>query len=483
MSYGKINVSIRLRFTLLYNAILALTLFIFGGALYPIQSQSTLQALRTEMARNSSILVEAVLRQGILPSRPAPQPPPGYQPLPFDQFSSDPAFRRLQEREIVRLLDYQGNLIVSPFGAAEDALPLSAAALKALQAGQEQWETETVNERRLLIYNRPLIHDGQVAYILQLARPLSERDNSLGMLSSTLIGASLVTLLAAFGIGWALSGIMLQPIQRMTQTARAIGAERDFTRRVEHQGPQDEVGQLATTFNAMLAQLQAAYQRVAQALEMQRSFVADVSHELRTPLTTLRGNLALLRRTPPIPAEEQADILNDSVEESERLIRLVNDLLVLARADAGRSLNKETLNLLPLLEESCRQARQLAPERSLSLQAAPELSVLGDRDALKQVLLIALDNALKHSSGAIEVQAAARGEWVELSVQDHGPGIPADKLPHVFDRFYRGEDSAAPGFGLGLAIAKSLVEAQGGTIALQSEPGRGSRLVVSLAAG
>ena len=138
-------------------------------------------------------------------------------------------------------------------------------------------------------------------------------------------------------------GITLHPIQRLTQTARTIGDERDFTRRVTYTGPQDEVGQLATTFNSMLARLQDAYQQVAHSLEMQRDFVADVSHELRTPLTTLRGNLGLLRREPPIPAEEQADILTDMMDESDRLIRLVNDLLVLARADAGRSLAKEPL--------------------------------------------------------------------------------------------------------------------------------------------
>ena len=189
---------------------------------------------------------------------------------------------------------------------------------------------------------------------------------------------------------------------------------------------------------------------------MQRNFVADVSHELRTPLTTLRGNLGLLRREPPTPPEEQADILSDMVEESDRLIRLVNDLLLMARADAGRSLARESLEVKPLLEECVRQACQLDQQRKISLDVTGEINIQGDRDALKQVVLILLDNALKHSDGAIQVKAALNSRHVELRVQDFGPGIPPDKLDHVFDRFYRGEEGRVhPRFWPGAADCQS----------------------------
>ena len=141
------------------------------------------------------------------------------------------------------------------------------------------------------------------------------------------------------------SGITLKPIHRITQTAQTIGDERDFTRRVDYTGPSDEVGQLANTFNSMLSRLQDAFRKVEHSLQMQRDFVTDVSHELRTPLTTLRGNLGLLHRELPMPPEEQTDILTDMVDESDRLIRLVNDLLTLARADTGRSLAKEPVDV------------------------------------------------------------------------------------------------------------------------------------------
>jgi signal transduction histidine kinase len=471
--------SIRLRLTLLYSAILALTLIVFGVALYSIQAQDTLNALRRDLVLSSNKLVEAALRTS-MPRQPdlsQQQPPP---PRSFDQFSGDQVFQELREREIVRILDAEGNLVASPFGREEDALPLSDVGLAALQAQQEWWADEIVSDEHMLIYSRPVVNSGETVSIVQVARSLTERDRTLNSLAITLGGAGLLTILIAFGAGWALSGVSLRPINRITQTAEAIGEERDFTRRVDYVGPQDEVGRLANTFNKMLSGLQDAYQKVEHALQMQRDFVADVSHELRTPLTTLRGNLELLRRDPPAPPEEQDDILVDMVDESDRLIRLVNDLLLLARADAGRNLASEPLEIQPVIEETIRQAQQLDLERELAMDIYPGLSILGDRDALKQVMLILLDNALKHSEGKVEVQTQLQNRLVEIRVRDQSEGIPPEVLEHIFDRFYRGENhNTIPGFGLGLPIAKSLVESMGGMISIESQLGKGSEVSIS----
>lgn len=469
--------SIRLRFTLLYSAILAVTLVVLGVVLYSIQAQTTLNTLKSDLLRTSATLGASVVRTVIDPNaRPAGvrPPPSAEQPVRIEAFSSDMIFRTLPEREIVRVLDAEGNLLASPFGSRE-ALPVSTEGMQTLQNQQDWWEISDIEESRFLIYNHPIVSNGAVTYILQVARSLTERDRSLESLLKILAAASLSILVVAFGIGWLFSGFVLRPVQHITQTARTIGEERDFARRVSYRGPQDEVGQLATTFNAMLARLQEAHQQTSYALEAQRNFLADVSHELRTPLTTLRGNLGLLRRTPPVPAEEQADILNDMVDESDRVIRLVNELLVQARADAARHLVLEELPVQPLLEETCRQAQQLDPGRTISLYGADDLSILGDRDSFKQVMLILVDNALKHSSGNVTVSARRKDAEVEIRVQDRGAGIPPEQLVHIFDRFYRGEEAAGTqGFGLGLSIARSLVEAQGGEIAMESQAGWGS---------
>jgi signal transduction histidine kinase len=273
----------------------------------------------------------------------------------------------------------------------------------------------------------------------------------------------------------------LRPIHRLTQTAQAIGAERDFSRRVEHTGPDDEVGRLAKTLNDMLSELQAAYQQVGQALEMQRRFVADVSHELRTPLTTLNGNVELLRRDPPISDEDQSEVLSDMASESQRLVRLVNDLLDLARADAHRTLQSEPIQIKPIIEEVCRQARLLASDRDIACDTLPDVTVLAQADALKQVLLILLDNALKHADGPVTVACHAAEKQVSLSVRDSGPGIDPELLPSLFERFSRGRNSGdGRGTGLGLAIAKGLVEGQGGSLTIGSQPGEGSVFSVTL---
>jgi len=422
----------------------------------------------------------ARLRQSIPEPRPdaaAPEPPV--------EASEEQTGREFRLRDTVRFLHTDGTVAEFPINDQEMTLPLDSGGLRAIQHGGAWTEIARVEGVRWLIYNQPVIRGGQVIGIVQVARSLADRDRSLETLAGTLLTGSLLTILAAFGIGWVLSGLTLRPIHRITHTAQAIGAERDFAKRVEYKGPNDEVGQLAATFNTMLARLQEGYQEVAHSLEMQRSFVADVSHELRTPLTTIRGNLALLGREPPFPAEERSDILSDMVDESDRLIRLVNNLLTLARADAGRHMQREPVEVKPLIEDVCSQACLLAPkeapERAILCDNLSETTVNADRDALRQVLLVLLDNAIKHAAGPIAVTTDVQDCQVMIAVRDAGPGMDAETVAHIFDRFYRSEVARqAPGFGLGLSIAKALVEAQGGTIAVESQIGRGSEFRVCL---
>lgn len=510
--------SIRLRFTLLYNAILAATLILFGVTLYSIQAQVTLNAIKKDISSSSQSLQNSVLQAvsslntESTPSSetqpPASQPPvsgqsgqtssqatpasqspsnnqagqssggPTPPPIPFQTFSNDQTFQRLSDIEIVRVLDTDGNLIASPYGSTQETLPLSSAGLQTLKNNQDYWQQASINGQSVLIYNRPIEANGKIAYILQVAQPLTQRQHSMQVLGTTILIGILVTLLASFGVGWIVSGYTFRPIQHLTETAQSIGKERDFTRRVDYQGPADEVGQLANTFNAMLSRLQEAYQQLALSLEQQRNFVADVSHELRTPLTTLRGNLGLLGHLPPLPDEERKDIVNDMVEESDRLIRLVNELLVLARADAEQNLTPKPIILLPVIEEACRQAQQLDPQRQISLQVSPDLVLLGERDALKQILLVGLDNAIKYTSHEIKVSATQREDEIEIRIRDFGPGIPADKLAHLFDRFKRSEVVAEiAGFGLGLPIARALTEGLQGHLEVESQAGQGTTLI------
>jgi len=470
--------SIRARFTLLYNLILFITLLVFGGALYGIQSSSTLNSLKKDLIYSSDAVAINLVPM-ILANPPGLGPYTSADPKTFESLSNAEAIRSLREREIVRVLNAEGELIAAPYGVAEEGLPLTEIGHSQLLQGQVWWETARLDEN-LLILNRPVILDGKLSMIVQVARPLTERERSMDALRSTLIAAILLTMFAAVAIGWFFSGYVLKPIQEISQTARQIGEEQDFSRRVVYQGPQDEVGQLAVTFNTMLGKLEDAYEVKARALEMQRAFVADVSHELRTPLTTLRGNLSLLSHQPAVPPEEQVDILKDMVDETERMIRLVSALLEQARADSARGMVRDEVLLPVLLEEAVRQAHQMDENRQISLDVPQGLRLLTWQDGLKQVLLILLDNALKYTAGSVEVAAAAEDDRVEIQVRDHGDGIPEEKLAHIFDRFYRGERASGTGFGLGLSIAKSLVDAMGGQLDLESRLGFGSTAIIRL---
>jgi signal transduction histidine kinase len=225
----------------------------------------------------------------------------------------------------------------------------------------------------------------------------------------------------------------------------------------------------------MLARLQAAFQA-------QRRFVADASHELRTPLTSIRGNLGLLQRQPPIAEADQIAVLADLVSESERLSRLVADLLTLARSDTGRPPRQEPVPLGPLVADVIRRIAASHPDRLIHEDADVHAVALGDPDAITQVLFILLDNALKFTppDGTVSVTTGVR-DGVVIAVHDTGPGIAADALPQVFERFYQGDVArAGSGTGLGLPIAKALVEGLRGTIEVESRVGAGSTFTVTL---
>jgi len=469
--------SIRLRLTLLYSAILALTLITFSTILYVTQTRATYGSIKANLMRQADGLSNPRRFPGLPNQPPGEGAPPGGPPPGRSSSGGALPGRWTQTRSL------DGTVLSRTLDLGDVTLPLSGQGLSTVQKGTGWFETAQVEDQPVLIYSQPFTPQGGAVGIVQVAFPIAQPEQSLLALRTILVIGCGLVIMAAFAVGWALAGTVLRPIHRITLTAQAIGAEHDFSRRVQHTGPTDEVGQLALTFNAMLAELESAYRQLEQSLDSQRRFVADASHELRTPLTTVRGNIELMRREPPLDANEQADVLADTRDEVDRLIRLVHELLVLARADAGQALRREPLPIKPLLEDVCRQFKLLAPQRMILCESLPDVQVLGDRDALKQVFLILLDNALVHTSpgATVEMATATTEGCVAISVRDSGAGIAPEVLPHIFERFYRGQVSrSGTGTGLGLSIAKELVEAQDGTIVVESQVGQGSVFTVTL---
>lgn len=471
--------SIRLRLTVLYSIILALTLIAFSILLYLTLSRMTLNVMAGTLEDEAKRLLD---RKVIDTQIFVYDHKGGYRfgriVLPASTFAAPQTY--------VQTISPDGQITSRSVNLLEKevVLPFSDEALQSVFNGDPWFEKADIQGRPLLIYSKPVAVEGSgIIGAVQVARSLDDYVQSQNTLRQILIIGSSVAMVVAFGIGWVLSGIALRPIDRITHTAQAIGAERDFGRRVSYIGPHDEIGRLTTTFNEMLTELQSAYRQEAQALQAQRRFVADASHELRTPLTTIRGNIALLQREPPINDEDRIEVLSDMAGESERMSRLVNDLLILARADAGRPLRSEAVAIKPLIEDVCRKVKVLAPQHNIDCSDLPDLAVRGDEDAIKQVLLILLDNARKFTPprGKITVSLTEQPEQIAIHVRDTGIGIDPTAIPHIFERFYRGDVSrTGGGAGLGLSIAQTLVKSQQGTLAVESTPGEGSVFTISL---
>lgn len=288
------------------------------------------------------------------------------------------------------------------------------------------------------------------------------------------LGGAILTLVA----GWLLASRALRPVAALTETAQMIARSQLLSRRVPTGGSRDELGQMAATFNEMLASLE-------QAAQAQHRFVSDASHELRAPLTAIQGNLDLLERQPDMARDERREAVQEANRETRRLAQLVADLLALARADAGVPLRHQHLELDRVLLDAFGAARHLAQGQHLDLAALEPSVVNGDPDRLKQVLLVLLDNAIKYTptDGRVTLSLLRQGEMAQIVVADTGIGISSDDLPHVFERFYRADPARARdtgGTGLGLSIAQWIVEQHGGRLTLESLPGHGTTAKVSL---
>jgi two-component system OmpR family sensor kinase len=314
---------------------------------------------------------------------------------------------------------------------------------------------------------------------LLYAVPLDEVEHTLGRVEVFLVlgvlGGTILALLA----GLFVSGRAMSPIVELTNAAREIERTGDPSLHVPHPEADDEVAELARTLEGMLASLDAARNDTQAMLDRQREFVADASHELRTPLTSVLANLELLTEE---LGGEQVETAEAALRSTRRMRRLVGDLLLLARADARRVQPHRPTDLAEVMVEAASELGPMADNHELSLNAEPVV-VDGVRDELHRLILNLLENAVRHTPPGTRVQASTQagdGEAI-ITVQDSGPGVPAELEGRVFDRFVRGGRDGGKGSGLGLAIVRSVAQSHGGTVAHDvPADGHGTRFIIRI---
>jgi two-component system sensor histidine kinase MprB len=305
---------------------------------------------------------------------------------------------------------------------------------------------------------------------VQVARPMAEIDNAMRRLGIVLLVVALCGIALAGILGGAVARATLTPVKKMIETAEYVSSTSDLSERIEQTGT-DELGRLATSFNAMLDALESS-------LATQRRLVADASHELRTPLTSIRTNIEVLERNRSMDEQERAKIFEDVTAQIQEMTGLINDLVELAR---GRepSFEVEPVELDRLVADVVERAERNAPDREFEFVASPS-TVVGAPARIERAVSNLLDNAAKWSPPGGKIEVTVDGP--EVVVTDSGPGIAAEDAPHVFDRFYRSAQARGlPGSGLGLAIVRQVAEDHGGTVEVAPANGGGARFRLRLA--
>jgi two-component system OmpR family sensor kinase len=464
------RIPIRGRIALFGAAVVALTVVIFSSLVYILVERSLVsqqdEALRI---RGDDVLRQLVSRRGFNPSPFA---------LTIDVAKSSDIF--------VEITIFSPSQVYSSgkVNGADPVLPASLLQAAPFDRGNIT-NAQAENGPLMRVYVRQLASPNGPAGYLVVGKSLSGIESELSGLRLFLVAGAILSLIAAAAASWLVAGRALRPLDAMASTAEDIGRTQDLSRRLPEDGSDDEVGRLQRSFNQMLRQLEDAYMRLRAALVAQRRFVADASHELRTPLTTIRGNVGLLLKRDDIASEDRVAALNDIAGESERMSRMVQDLLTLARADAGYHLEMAPIDLLPIMQEVSRQAQTLQPSRRIELLDGVPAPLQGNADAIKQLLWILIDNAFKHTrdGGQIQVRLATDQRAARLVVADDGPGIPAEDLERIFERFYQSDAArSGEGTGLGLAIARWIAREHGGQVTAANNPHGGAAFTVEFPA-
>ncbi|SDC01920.1 Signal transduction histidine kinase [Paenibacillus sp. UNCCL117] len=488
--------SIRLRLTLWYTGILTATLFVLALGLYFYMNYIIFTGLRPDLKEEANYVLPRIKALPTVSS----------QGFGFNfELSGRNSIRSSKLLiQVVNLQDGRKFRSDELIDAGLEFPGVNDKKVACVLAGDSDclYEKVRIKGYDFLLYNAPVyastffgVQDQPIG-MMQAAFFIGHYEQLFGKLRLVLTVTMLLGIVLAASIGWFLARKALRPIEQVIAATNQIEKGADLQRRIEYKGPGDEIGVLTETINGMLGRLQGAYREMEEAYAAQRRFVSDASHELRTPLTTIRGNVELLEKmwkqtqrqqeeARTMPAIELSlEAMRDISDEAERMSRLVNDLLALARADAGFQMTRQQLELKPLLEDVARKASML-PRTSTwtvgDLSDAEGTFIYGNPDYMQQLLFIFIENAFKYTEkGSVRLETRRHDGQIGICIQDTGIGMDKDEVPHIFDRFYRADISRGQktGIGLGLSIAKWIIDEHEGSIEVTTRKGEGTAFVI-----
>lgn len=477
--------SMRWRLTAWYTGILAITLILFGASIYGFVRYYTYEEVKKKVDEQADQILSSqnvTLSQG------------------WDlQLSRNQVIRLEDARIFWQLNNYVVGLMRRSPGLQEREISFPVPNVEDI-GKNGKFQRITLNGNSYILYERAVYLEDTIVGLLQLAADTNAEDRLMERMKTILLIGSFTTLLVASTFGLFLARKSMAPIGKVIEAANGIQTGNDLSVRIDYDGPNDEIGRLIGTVNSMLARTEGFYNELDEAYSAQRRFVSDASHELRTPLTTIRGNVDLLKKvwSPEENGQHRMDeeslrnlsleAVHDIADESQRMSRLVNDMLSLARADAGQTITRELVQLGPLVEEVIRRA-QFLPREAVWIRGDLEVlngaSMYGNKDYLQQMLFIFIENAFKYTpAGSVTIDAIRAGEQIGIRIADTGIGMDRSEVPHIFERFYRADPSrgVTPGTGLGLSIAKWIIDEHKGSVEVMTMQGEGTTFVIWLPA-
>jgi heavy metal sensor kinase len=461
----KINFPIKWKLTIWYGGLLALILVVFSSGVYVYFENSLMDSIDVKNKSIADVLSSSINdthSQSVFGN--------------FERYLEN-VLGKKPKGKFIQIIDPSGKIGAKMNDMETDAVPVPYSTFQRGAKGEIVYETIENTNSRIRMITIPIMENNQVSFI-QVGSSLADFDETMKKLLIIMIIGIPTSLSVIVIVGYFMAKKSLKPVDQIRKAAVKISSS-NLDERIDIKGRKDELGRLAETFNAMIARLKDSFQRTNQ-------FSIDVSHELKTPLTILKGETEVVLRKER-DNEEYKKLLQSNLEEIDRMARIIDDLLLLSKADSkDMKLNIENISLRDLVADVCANMKIFADRKEITLVAdeLADVRLIGDELKLRRMLWNIIENGIKYTpkGGGMNVSSYTNNGFVCVNVKDNGIGISGDDIEYIFDRFYRADRSRKreSGSGLGLSISKWIAEAHKGTIEVTSQPSKGSQFLIKL---